>query len=303
MYEINEILRKNELKPRKYEKNKKTILVETDKGKYVIKEKNINNNEILDYLKTRNFNYIPIDLTSSNERYHITEYIESLKIPSEQKIIDLIDIVALLHNKTTHYIEITEDTYKEIYEDIKNNIEYLYSYYSDIITIIETKVFMSPCEYLLARNISIIFKSLQFSSKELEKWYDIVKDKKKQRLVVLHNNLELDHLIISEKKYLISWDKAKIGVPIYDIYKLYLKHGLEFEFSELLREYEKKYPLLEEEQRLFYILISLPQKIELNKTEYENTKEAGKMIDFIYKSEMIKLPYYSNKSPKDYTAK
>lgn len=302
MHEINEILKKYELKPRKYEKNKKTTIVETDNGKYVIKETN-NNKEILDYLKARNFNYIPINLNSRNEKYQITEYINSLKIPKEQKIIDLINIVALLHNKTTHYKEITEDKYKEIYEDIRNNIEHLYSYYSDIITIIETKVFMSPCEYLIARNISKIFNSLQFCNKELEKWYDIVKDRKKQRLVVLHNNLELDHMIIAEKNYLVSWDKAKIGIPIYDIYKLYLKHGLEFEFSEILKEYEKKYPLLEEEQRLFYILISLPQRIELNNTEYENTKEAGKMIDFIYKSEMIRSPYYSNKRPKDNTTK
>ena len=39
MQEINEIIKKYELKPRKYEKNNKTTIIETDRGKYVVKPK------------------------------------------------------------------------------------------------------------------------------------------------------------------------------------------------------------------------------------------------------------------------
>jgi len=208
-------------------------------------------------------------------------------------------LVSLLHNKTTHYKEVTEDDYKEIYEDIKNNIEYLYGYYTDMITIIESKVYMSPCEYLVARNISKIFSTLYFLKEEIDNWYKLVKQNQKQRLVVLHNNLEINHLINNEKNYLISWDKAKIGIPVFDIYKLYMKHGLEFDFSELIKRYEKNYPLHEDERKLFFILILLPKKIELDKTEYENTKEAGRIIDLIYKTQMLVSPYYSKERPKD----
>ena len=218
-------------------------------------------------------------------------------------MIDLINLVSLLHNKTTHFKEITEDNYKEIYEDINNNIEHLHSYYEDLITMIETKVYMSPCEYLIARNITKIFETLYFSKKELDNWYDLVKEKTKQRLVVLHNNLELEHFLTNEKKYLISWDKSKIGMPLFDIYKLYKKHALEFEFSEILKLYEKNYPLLEEEKRLLFILISIPQKLELNKSEYENTKEAGKLMDYLYKTEKLISPYYSDKRPENNTHK
>lgn len=83
-------------------------------------------------------------------------------------MLDLIKLVSLLHNKTTHYKEVDFADYKTIYETLSNNIEYLYSYYNDIITLIETKVYMSPSEYLLARNISKIFGSLNFSKQELE---------------------------------------------------------------------------------------------------------------------------------------
>lgn len=303
MQEINEILKKNNLKPKEYKKNKSVTIIKTDAGKYAIKKRKQKKEEILNYLKIRNFDYIPEIINDINEEYEITKYIDTLQIDPEQKIIELIKIVALLHNKTTHFKEVTEDAYKEIYEDIKNNIDHLYSYYNDIITIIESKVFMSPSEYLLARNITMIFNSIYFSADELEKWYTIVKNKTKQRQVVLHNNLELEHLIIGEQTYLISWDRTKIGIPIYDIYKLYIKHGLDIEFGEILREYEKKYPLLEEEKKLLFILIALPQKIEFNQSEYENTKEVGKMVEYIYKSEIIRSPYYSNKRPKDNTTK
>lgn len=302
MYEINEILKKYDLHPRKYKKNKKTTYIETDNGKYIIKKKNKENKYIYDYLKSRNFDYIP-KIINENEEYEITTYIEEYNIPKEQKMIDLINLVSLLHNKTTHFKEITEDNYKEIYEDINNNIEHLHSYYEDLITMIETKVYMSPCEYLIARNITKIFETLYFSKKELDNWYDLVKEKTKQRLVVLHNNLELEHFLTNEKKYLISWDKSKIGMPLFDIYKLYKKHALEFEFSEILKLYEKNYPLLEEEKRLLFILISIPQKLELNKSEYENTKEAGKLMDYLYKTEKLISPYYSDKRPENNTHK
>lgn len=302
MYEINEILKKYDLHPRKYKKNKKTTYIETENGKYIIKKKNNKNKYIYDYLKSRNFDYIP-KIINENEEYEITTYIEEYNIPKEQKMIDLINLVSLLHNKTTHFKEITEDNYKEIYEDINNNIEHLHSYYEDLITMIETKVYMSPCEYLIARNITKIFETLYFSKKELDNWYDLVKEKTKQRLVVLHNNLELEHFLTNEKKYLISWDKSKIGMPLFDIYKLYKKHALEFEFSEILKLYEKNYPLLEEEKRLLFILISIPQKLELNKSEYENTKEAGKLMDYLYKTEKLISPYYSDKRPENNTNK
>ena len=299
MQEINELLKKYQLKPKKYIKKNSVIYIETNKGKYIIKKKTNKNNDIYEYLKTRNFDYIPKIISDKNEQYEITKYIEEYNIPKEQKIIDMIELIALLHNKTTHYKEVTEDNYKETYEDINNNIEHLYGYYNDLITIIESKIYMSPSQYLLARNITKIFQTLNFTHKELEEWYKTIKEKKRQRFVVLHNNLDIEHYISNEKRYLISWDKSKIGIPIFDLYKLYIKHGLEYDFNEIFKIYQKNYPLTEEEKKLFFILILLPKKLQLNKSEYENTKEVGKMIDYLYKTEAFISPYYSDKRPKN----
>ena len=139
--------------------------------------------------------------------------------------------MALLHHKTTHYKEVDISDYKELYEDISNNIFYLKTYYDDMMSMIESHIVMSPSEYLLARNITLVYDALNFSKHALEKWYEMIQDKRKQRMVVLHNHIELSHFIRNQNAYLTSWDKAKFGIPIFDFYKFYKKHGLEFEFD------------------------------------------------------------------------
>ncbi len=290
MYKIKKILEKYELKPSRYEKRGKVSIVDTDKGKYVIKEAKQKNLDIYRYLNSRSFDYYPRTITDDD--YQITEFIESVGLPKEQKILDLIDLVSLLHNKTTHYKEIDVDYYKKIYEDINNNIEYLYGYYNDIMDLIENNEYMSPAHYLLARNISKIYQSLYFCRTEVKKWYELIKNKKKQRLVVLHNNLELDHFLIEDKPYLINWDKSKIGIPIFDLYKLYRKHSFEIDFSSVLELYEKKYPLQEDERKLFLILVNLPVKITFDKGEYEMCQFIEKELESLRKTELLTSPYY-----------
>lgn len=302
MYKINDLLRNNNLKPRKYTKKNNVMVIETNDDIVVVKRRTTDNSGILDYLKSRSFDYFPPIIYSDSD-YFITRYIDNYDVPSEQKILDLIDLVSLLHYKTTHYKEVTIDDYKEIYEDLKNNIEYLYTYYMDMITLIENKVYMSPCEYVLARNISKVFSTLDFLNNELDKWFDLVKGKNKKRLVVLHNNLDLDHFIINDRNYLTSWSKSKIDIPIFDIYKLYLKYGLDYDFAEIFKRYEKKYPLYEDERVLFFILIMLPKKLDFDKSVYENTLEVGKMIDMIYKTEIFVSPYYSKEGKENNTNK
>ncbi len=279
--------------PSSYELRGKVTIVKNKKGKYVIKPiTRENNNSIFSYLNSRNFRYYPKIITTTDD-YEITEYIEEIDMPREQKMTDLIDLVSLLHNKTTYYKEIDEDDYKKIYEDINNNIKYLRSYYNDIMEIIEAKVLYSPSQYLFARNVSKIYGALNFCQGELEKWQEIMKNKKKQRFVVLHNNLDLNHFIRNETPYLISWDKSKIDLPIFDIYKLYKKYGLDYDFEDILKHYESSYSLLKEEKQLLFILISLPDKIEFDESEYQLCKKISRQIDFLYKTEQLISPHYS----------
>ena len=146
---------------------------------------------------------------------------------------------------------------------------------------------MSPKEYLLSRNISKIYSAILYCNNKLDYLLEITKDKKKQRVVTLHNNLEIDHLLRDKSPYLISWEKSKIGIPIYDFYHFFKKHCLEFDFNELYKNYIDKYPLLEEEENLLYVLISIPEKVEYEKDEMKTCQKIREMLDYLYKAESI----------------
>lgn len=294
MRKYNDLFKRYSIVPTKYEFYKNVTIVNTNDGKYVIKEKNREDKTpIFNYLNSRSFDYYPKILSDKDDEYEVTEYIEQIDMPVAQKMSDMIDLVALLHSKTTHYEEIDEEDYKEIYEDINNNIAYLYSYYTDLIAISENSVYMSPSQYMLSLNISKILGALNFCKDEIDKWYKLVKEKRKQRLVVLHNNLDLSHFIKNRNSYLISWNKAKIDIPIFDLYKLYRRHSLNYDFSEMFKRYEHSYPLLEEEKKLFFILISLPDKLEYSSSEYQMCNNISNIIESLARTESFISPYYS----------
>ena len=280
------LLKENNINPKSFKKVKSAIIVNDE---YVLKENT--GNRVFSYLDARNFNYYPSNKVLS-DKYVLYEYLKDYDISNDERAIELINLVSLLHSKTTRYNNISIDDYKKIYEDIDNRIDKLYSYYSDLNDLIEQEIYMSPSYYLLARNISKIYSSLNFRKNELDSWYDLVKDSKKERVALLHNNLSLEHLIRNESSYLISWDKSSFNNPIYDLYDFYKNNYEKIEFSSLLEIYQKRYPLKENELKLFFILISIPDKIEFTNNEFDNCKRVDKMLDYLYKTDNIVSPYY-----------
>lgn len=275
MIKINEILKKYNLKAKKIKKIGKATIVDTQTEKIVIKKSHIDD-KILTYLKSRNFDYFPTII--ENKDYNITKYIEDYKIPNEQRMEDLVKLISLLHNKTTHYKNIDIEKNEKIYRQLIDNINYLYSSYTDRITLIESKVFMSPSDLLFSANITNLYNTLDNSKKKLEQWYNLIKNKDKERNVIIHNNLKLDHFIRNKKSYLINWDKSKIDSPVFDLYKLHINEPA-FNFNEILKEYEKNYPLLEDEKKLLELLIEIPEDISFTGTEYEKVIKINNILE------------------------
>lgn len=267
-------------------KKGKCIIVKYDNNMYAVKKKCENVKKTYEYLESRSFEFFP-DIVKSNNEYDAFEYINEVNNPIEQKAFDMVNLLSLLHNKTTFYKEMDKDEYKELFENIQNRINDVAYYYTNLINIVETKIFMSPLEYLIARNISKILGSLEYSKKTINDWYDMVRNNCKKRVSLIYNNADINHILRDKELYLINWENAKIDIPIYDLYKFYKKYALYFNFNELLKYYEDKYPLLDEEKMLFNVLISIPDVITFNDIEIENCKKMKKMIDYIYRTELI----------------
>jgi len=301
MNEIREVLKKYKITPLGYTKNKDVFIIDSNNGKYVLKKSSDKIKEFYNYLRLRNFYYLP-EYYNLHDRdsYYIESFIKDYDIPKYDRAEELINLVSLLHNKTTTYEEVDIDDYKIIYEDTLEKINDLVTFYNELNNYIDSEIYMAPSSYLLARNISKIYATLDFCKNELDSWYGIVKNMDKKRKVLIHNNLELGHLLKNEEgSYLISFDNAKYDIPIYDIYKLYKNIYKEVEFESLFNEYMSKYPLHEDELKLLFILISLPEKVEFTNDEYENCKKVDELLSYIVKTEKIILPYYTNEKKEN----
>ena len=293
-----EVIR-NIYKPYRYTKKGKSTIIYTTSGDYVIKENNKDVKSLFNYLKSRNFSSYPNIIDSNRKDIMVYEYLDDTEMPKEQKGLDMINVVSNLHNKTTHFKEISEDKYKTIYENVDSNLNYLYEYYNDLYDKYFKEVFHSPSHFLFMQNYYKIIEMINFSKKELNDWYDISKNENTQRVCLVHNNLSLDHFIKSDREILISWDNFKIDTPVLDLVKFYQNNYLDINFKAILNQYNNHYPLNDNEKKLFFILVSIPPKIEMDKqTEINLIKEIRIVLDYIYKTEELVRPYYSKEEEK-----
>lgn len=260
----------------------------TESEKYVTKPKKKDLSSLFNYLNTRGFNITPeiIDENKDEIRY---KYYEDSPFSSPTKDEDLIKTVSSLHYKTTYFKDISRKKYKDIYNTLIGNIDYLKEYYDNLIRTIDFKIYMSPSDYLLARNFTIINSNLIFIEKELNAWYNLVKDKTKEKVCIVHNNLKRENFIEGEKVVLTGWDNYLVDTRILDIYKLYKKEYKKMDFTNLLKIYNDEYPLDDEESKLLSIMISMPSTIKETNNEYDKIKEINEILDYIYRTnELIK---------------
>ena len=267
--------------------SKNALIYRLNNGdKYVAKENKNNIIDLYNYLNSRGFDYIP-NLNYCCKEYYTYKYLNDIKTPEEQKISDIIKLSALLHNKTVYYKDVSLDEIKEMYDNLKLKIDDSFTYYDNLIDKIENNKYMSPSEYMLIRNSSAVFSCLNFCKEKLDEWYKISKVKNKKRLVLIHNNLDLKHIIKSDKTTLISWDKAYRNIPIYDFIKLYKNNYNKYDFTELYNEYIKKFPLLKEEIILMFIILFIPDKLDLSGNEITSVNKVSKLCNYLYTTDKL----------------
>ena len=283
---------KDVYKPYRYTIQGHVTVLESTSGKFVVKPKEKDLKSIYQYLRSRNFSSFPPLVDDSRDGVHVFSYVEDTLMPKEQKAQDLMDVVSSLHQKTTFFKNVSQDTYQEIYENIESNVLYLRQYYDGLFEECFREVYPSPSHYLFLRNFSKILSCLEFTKRELDDWFELVKKNGKQRVSFIHNNLSLDHYLKSDQDYLISWEKSKIDSPVLDLVHFYQKEYFDVEFQTLFQKYQEKFPWNSEEKKLFFILISLPKKMDFSGSEFQNCKNVRDSLDYLFKTESLVRPYY-----------
>lgn len=281
-----DLLEKNNLKVNKYTFKGKVIIIDTPLGNFILKP-NYNKNYNYNYLLSRGFNFLP-EIIDYNDNYILYKYIEDISYDESQKCLDFIKILSILHNKTAHYKEVDYLYFKNIYENLNNRINDLIDYYNELANLIENNVYYSPSNYLIIRNISLVFSCLNFLKNELYSWYDLVKNNRKIRICSNYNNIDLSNLLKDkDSTYLLSTQYLKEDMPIYDLLLFYKKYCLSYDFSYLLNAYEKIFPLSIEEKKLLFIYISVPNKMVFTTNELQNVLYVRKEIDLLLNTSFV----------------
>lgn len=269
-------------------------LIEEDNNYYILKPRKIEIEDIYSNLISRNFNNFlsPIEINNSYEKY---EFINELNSSDDDRSNDIVYLMSLLHNKTTSFNEVNENELKTRFEDIIIILDETYEYYSNLQNNIEEEIYMSPAEQLLMNNISKIYYLLNISRKNIEDYYEIISNKKVERKSIIHGNLKINHILESKEKYLISWNNSKKEIPVYDLVKFYKNEYEKIELSSLYENYKSKYKLYKEEENLFISLISIPNIIKLDKTNYIDCININGLVDYVDKT----IAFISKQNQKD----
>ena len=272
-------------KPYKITKKNKVYIVRTMDGDFALKEEpKINYKELYKYLKSRSFTYIPEMSLDSRDDLLVLEYQDDISIDKEQKALDLIELVNLLHSKTSYFKRVTNDKYKEVYEKINNNILYVTNLYEEYFDKFIKEEYMVPSHYLFLRNYTLIYKANLYAKERLDEWYLMIKDKNKERVALLHNNLKLEHFLKNTNEYLISWDNYIIDSPVLDLYHFYQNEWMNISLSEVFAKYNEGFLLSDEEKVFFNILISIPLIVDFKLDELSNCQKVRELINYLNSS-------------------
>ena len=141
-----------------YLHNNKIIFYDDNKKIFIKNKKRYDLDKVYTYLDNHGIdNYLkPLRIT---DREIYFDYLDSLKLDKDEMAKRLIYNLSIWQNKTTIYRKIDKDKLKEEYDKYNNKINYLENYYYTLQDMIESKVYMSFCEYLFIRNVSIIYQA------------------------------------------------------------------------------------------------------------------------------------------------
>ena len=128
----------------------------TNKGIYSLKKKKRKDlNKIFDYLKAKQFNNILENKSDELDSYEVTDYIEEINFPIEEKAQEAIYLLSILHNKTTFYKNISLDEVKCFYEEHIEKINGVRNHIDNLCHLYDEDLFLSPSRYLFLRNITL----------------------------------------------------------------------------------------------------------------------------------------------------
>ena len=282
----------------KYTYLNKLKIIRYSNGENLVIKKNLNHDltKVYKYLTDHDFEYYlkPLKITKDEVYF---PYLQEIELITDEKAKRLIYNLSYLQTKTTIYQTIDKDKILEEYNTYHEQITSLEKYYHNLQDMVEEKVYMMPSEYLFIRNVSLIYKALNYSNMLLDKWYNLIKTKKTERLVYCHGKCQIDHFLANDNGYFLSLENAHIGKVSEDFISFYNHNYQNTDMLSNFKYYQKKYPYLEEELLYLYLNLTLPPKIDIYKSSLNKCIELN---DFYDKLKITSYFVLNNQKKKQY---
>ena len=211
-------------------------------------------------------------------------YCEDALLTADEKAKKMLYTLSIWQNKTTTHQRLDIDEVKARYEMYRKKIADTNLYYHNLQDMIETKVYMSPSEYLLVRNSSLIYAALAYSQQALEEWYQRIQQKKSKRQVYCHGKCELSHFLGSDNGYFISLENAHLGDVWEDFTCFYRQDFQQVDMISSFHFYQHKYPFTKEEQLALYVELSLPEIIDIYPSSLQKCQQLTKFIEYLMRT-------------------
>jgi hypothetical protein len=193
---------------------------------------------ILYPLKNRKGEFI----TRSDSNFYITNFINDFYMLDEIKAVNLSKELNYLHTNTYFKRQLTPLSSRTKMDEIFTYLQYKFSVIEIFVRTIEARDF-DEFSIPILKNYSVILDAKKVMAKIQRKIIGNIKEKKSVNYAFIHNNPKLDHLLSSGgNQFLISIEKAKIGIPSLDMAKFYIEsEDLNIDLKNLVLTYFSKY--------------------------------------------------------------
>lgn len=256
----------------------------SDNKKYYYKEISYYLKDIFDYFSLINFRFALPLISSLDDPFLLVEYDESKDYSTLEISSDMIHHLSLLHEKSMDYVIYTEEKKKELYDKNFYLIRSRIKYFEELEKNILEYDFPPPKYYLLLKNISKIYRLLNFSLNKLDEWYEY--DESRERISFLVEDVSLENYSYKYSSF-YDYGSLKKDIFLYDFVSFYQSEYYKCDMNQLFYLYQKNIPFSKSELSLFYSLISIPFTVSFTDHSFADTIRVRELVDYVDSTELF----------------
>ncbi|AWC29998.1 spore coat protein YsxE [Bacillus cytotoxicus] len=311
------IVRRYQLNVEHIEEYGNVMKIYTNQGPYALKKlpnQRLERNHFMhhiQFLKEKGFsNYVPIYhamdgnyiLSDATYSYYLMPWLEKADGNDEDngQYHKMFQTLAMLHKKTVREESYTEEALENHYTNISDRWEQDGELLEKFLVQSESKWYMSPFELQYCTYFHHVMRARDFATKQLTDWYEVMKEKEKTRIALVHGNVSLNHFLFDYERngYFISLERSQFATPIQDIVGFYTRSLNTYPIArsdrfEWYQEYQKHFPFTKEEQLLMFAYLTYPSpfirqiRSYVNKKQVRNEQKEFKNVKMLQQSHWL----------------